>query len=104
MLASRPRWMPGRARGARQHGARMPGTTLARPCSRGEHGIMRYESSVTSVSWIPSEAFDGILQYGIESLGHYDDPLPDVLGDLEEWRGADKFRVANRPRDWVEAG
>jgi Cyclic nucleotide-binding domain len=63
---------------------------------------MRYESSVTSVSWIPSEAFDGILQYGIESLGHYDDPLPDILGDLEEWRAADKFRFANRLRAWVE--
>jgi hypothetical protein len=62
---------------------------------------MRYESSVTSVSWIPSEAFDGILQYGIESLGHYDDPLPDVLGDLEEWRAADKFRFANRLRAWI---
>jgi hypothetical protein len=80
----------------------MLGTTLARPCLRGEHEVMRHESSVTSVSWIPSEAFDGILQYGIESLGHYDDPLPDVLGDLEEWRVADKFRFANRLRAWIE--
>ena len=65
---------------------------------------MRYESSVTSVSWIPTEAFDGILQYGIESLGHYDDPLPDVLGDLDEWRAADRFRFANRLRAWIETG
>jgi Cyclic nucleotide-binding domain len=63
---------------------------------------MRYESSITSVSWIPSEAFDGIMQYGIERLGHYDDPLPDVLGDVEEWRAADKFRFANRLRAWIE--
>lgn len=63
---------------------------------------MRYESSVTSVSWIPSGAFDGIYEYGAESLGHYDDPLPDILGDLEEWRAADKFRFANRLRAWVE--
>ena len=63
---------------------------------------MRYESSITSVSWIPSEAFDGIMQYGIERMGHYDDPLPDVLGDLEEWRAADKFRFANRLRAWIE--
>jgi Cyclic nucleotide-binding domain len=68
----------------------------------GEHEVMRYESSVTSVSWIPSEAFDGILQYGIERMGHYDDPLPDVLGDVEKWRAADKFRFANRLRAWIE--
>jgi Cyclic nucleotide-binding domain len=64
---------------------------------------MRYESSVTSVSWIPSEAFDGIFQYGIDAgIGHYDDPLPDVLGDLQEWRAADRFRFANLLRAWIE--
>jgi Cyclic nucleotide-binding domain len=43
---------------------------------------MRYENSVTSVSWIPSEAFEGMFQFGIDAgIGHYDDPLPDVLGD-----------------------
>ncbi len=64
---------------------------------------MRYESSVTSVSWIPSEAFDGIFQLGIDAgIGHYDDPLPDVLGDLQEWRAADKFRFANLLRAWIE--
>lgn len=64
---------------------------------------MRYESSVTSVSWIPSEAFDGMFQFGIDAgIGHYDDPLPDVLGDLEEWRAADMFRFANRLRAWIE--
>ena len=64
---------------------------------------MRYESSVTSVSWIPSEAFKGIFQFGIEAgIGHYDDPLPDVLGNLEEWRAADRFRFANVLRAWIE--
>jgi hypothetical protein len=64
---------------------------------------MRYESSVTSVSWIPSEAPEGIIQFGIDAgLGHYDDPLPDVLGDLQEWRDADRFRFANRLRAWIE--
>ena len=56
----------------------MPATTLAWAGRRDEHEDMRYESSVTSVSWIPSEAFDGIYQFGIEAVGHYDDPLPDV--------------------------
>ena len=64
---------------------------------------MRYESSVTSVSWIPSEAFEGMIQFGIEAgIGHYDEPLPDVLGDLEEWRAADRFRFANRLRAWID--
>ena len=64
---------------------------------------MRYESSVTSVSWIPSEAIESILHYGMDvGLGHYDDPLPDVLGDLEEWRAADRFRFANRLSAWIE--
>ena len=64
---------------------------------------MRYESSVTSVSWIPSEAMEGMLHYGMDvGPGHYDDPLPDTLGDLEEWRAADWFRFANQLRTWVE--
>ena len=69
----------------------------------GEYEVMRYESSVTSVSWIPSEAFEGILQFGVDAgLGRYDDPLPDTLGSLEEWRAADRFRFANQLRAWVE--
>jgi hypothetical protein len=63
---------------------------------------MRYESSVTSVSWIPSEAFEGMMQLGVEAFGHYDEPLPDVLGDLDEWRAADRFRFANRLGAWID--
>jgi len=64
---------------------------------------MRYESSITSVSWIPSEAFQGMFQFGIDAgIGHYDDPLPDVLGDLQEWRDADRFRFANLLQAWIE--
>jgi Cyclic nucleotide-binding domain len=64
---------------------------------------MRHESSVTSVSWIPSEAVEGILRYGFDvGPGHYDDPPPDSLGDLHEWRAADRFRFANQLRAWIE--
>jgi hypothetical protein len=67
----------------------MPGTTLAAVCGGGEHGVMRYESSVTSVSWIPSEAVESIVRYGFDAeVGHYGSPLPDTLADLEEWRAA----------------
>jgi hypothetical protein len=64
---------------------------------------MRVESSVTSVSWIPSEAIEGLPRLPFEmGVGHYDDPPPDVLGDLETLRAAGKFRFANHLRAWVE--
>ena len=52
-------------------------------------------ATVTSVSWIPSEAVTGATRKAIEFVGHYDSPPPDVLGDLDAMRGADVFRFAN---------
>jgi hypothetical protein len=44
---------------------------------------MRYESSVTSLSWIPSEAVTGGTRAAFDAgFTHYDDPPPDVLGDI----------------------
>jgi hypothetical protein len=64
---------------------------------------MRYEASVTSVSWIPSEAVTGAGSVAFDSgFAHYDAPLPDVLGDIEDWRENDMFRFANVLRAWVE--
>jgi Cyclic nucleotide-binding domain len=64
---------------------------------------MRYENSVTSISWIPSEAVTGTYQVGFEvGLGHYDDPPPAQIDDLEALRAADKFRFANVLRPWIE--
>jgi len=64
---------------------------------------MRLESSVTSVSWIPSEAVTGankpMFEFGI---AHYDEPPPDVLGDITEMAAADAFRFANRLTAWVD--
>ena len=38
---------------------------------------MRIESSVTSISWIPSEAMTGPLRVPVDlGIGHYDDPPP----------------------------
>ena len=40
--------------------------------------VMRIESSVTSVSWIPSEAVPGVTRIPFEAgVMHYDDPPPD---------------------------
>ncbi len=63
----------------------------------------RIESSVTSLSWIPSEAVTG-LNKAIFGTGftHYDDPPPDVIEDLEALQAADRFRFANQLIGWVE--
>jgi hypothetical protein len=58
---------------------------------------VRIESSVTTVSWIPSEAVTGPVNKNVFDAGmtHYDDPLPDELGDLETWKEEDRYRFAN---------
>jgi Cyclic nucleotide-binding domain len=65
---------------------------------------MRVESSVTSVSWIPSEAVTGAVLKGTFEVGftHYDDPPPDELDDLEELRAQGTFRFANHLAAWIE--
>lgn len=65
---------------------------------------MRIESSVTSVSWIPSEAVTGAVLKGTFESGvtHYDDPPPDVIEDLVELRDEGRFRFANHLAAWAE--
>ncbi len=64
---------------------------------------MRYESSVTSLSWIPSEAVTGSSKIAFESgITHYDEPPPAQIDDLEALRAADRFRFANPLRAWIE--
>jgi hypothetical protein len=66
---------------------------------------MRYESSITSLSWIPSEAVTGSTRMAFDSgITHYDDPPPAVIDDLEALRVADKFRFANLLRGWIDVG
>lgn len=67
---------------------------------------MRYESTVTSISWIPSEAVTGSLKAAFDGgLAHYDDPPPGELtgpGALAELEAANRFRFANQLRAWIE--
>jgi Cyclic nucleotide-binding domain len=64
---------------------------------------MRIESSVTSLSWIPSEAIAGTMKVPFEmGIAHYDPPPPEVIEDLEGLREADRFRFANVLRAWIE--
>ena len=63
----------------------------------------RFESSVTSVSWIPSEAITGPSKIPFElGVTHYDEPPPDRLEDLEQLRANDRFREANELRGFIE--
>lgn len=65
--------------------------------------IQRFESSVTAVSWIPSEAISGPSKIPFElGVTHYDQPPPDRLEDLEQLRTGDRFREANELRAFVE--
>jgi hypothetical protein len=64
---------------------------------------MRVESSLISVSWIPSESVSGLFRAGFSTgATHYDDPPPDVIENLEELHAAERFRFANHLVAWIE--
>lgn len=64
---------------------------------------MRIESSITSVSWIPSENIPGLMKLPFElGPGHYDDPPGDTLPDLRELAASSRIRFANELRAWIE--
>ena len=58
---------------------------------------MRYESSVTSLSWIPSESMAGMYKLPFElTVTHYDPPPEDTLTDLESVRASRPVPVRQR--------
>jgi hypothetical protein len=66
---------------------------------------MRIEGSVTAISWIPSEAIEGLPKLPFElGVGHYDEPPPDRVSpaDLGRLRDEDRFREANLLRAWID--
>jgi len=64
---------------------------------------MRIARSVTTISWIPSEAVEGMTKMPFEmGLAHYDAPPPDQIEDLEALRLNDRFRFANQLRAHIE--
>ena len=64
---------------------------------------MRIESSVTSISWIPSEAIPGVMRLPFD-LGpmHYDDPPGDQLGDVPTLARSGAVRFINELRVWID--
>jgi hypothetical protein len=66
---------------------------------------MRIQSSVTSVSWIPSEAVEGLPKLPFTfGVAHYHDPPPDRIDHIETMHRADLFRQANELKAWIEVG
>ncbi len=64
---------------------------------------MRAESSVTSITWIPSEAISGMPKMPFEmGVAHYDDPPPDRIEDIEAMHEHDMFREANELKAWID--
>jgi Cyclic nucleotide-binding domain len=64
---------------------------------------VRFESSVLSVSWLPSEAISGMTRLPFDiGVTRYDDPPADVMHNFRELLGSDNFRFANELRAWVE--
>jgi mannose-6-phosphate isomerase-like protein (cupin superfamily) len=66
---------------------------------------MRTASSVTAISWIPSDAIEGMPKLPFElGVARYDVPPPEHLeeGDLERLRAEDRFREANRLAAFIE--
>ena len=64
---------------------------------------MRIESSVTSISWIPSEAVRGMTRVPFDmGVTHYDEAPPDQIDGVEALAEAHRFRFANELRAWIE--
>jgi len=68
---------------------------------------MRRTASISAISWIPSEAVQGLARLPFESgVAHYDVPPPDRIGTagatLDELRAADRFRFANHLSAWID--
>ncbi len=66
---------------------------------------MRIESSVTAISWIPSDAIEEMPKLPFElGVARYDEPPPEHLeeGEVERLRAEDRFREANRLAAWID--
>jgi hypothetical protein len=65
---------------------------------------MRVEKSVTAVTWIPSEAIEGMPKLPFElGMTSYDDPPPDRLGSGQlELARRGRLSRGERATSWIE--
>lgn len=70
---------------------------------RSSSGTMRYESAVTSLSWIPNDVMKGIASLPFDAgLTHFDPILPQEIEDFDEVGLEHPYRFANRLKAWIE--
>jgi Cyclic nucleotide-binding domain len=83
-----------------------PACTLPFRAAVEDSDFMRIEGSITSLSWIPSEAVTGLAKLPFATIAHYDQPPPNAIGGpgttLDELRSRDRFRFANELRAFAE--
>jgi hypothetical protein len=69
---------------------------------------MRIERTVTTISWIPSDALKGMLGASEKlHVAHPDDPPPDAIGTphkqaLESLRNENRYRFSNQLSAWID--
>lgn len=64
---------------------------------------MRFERSVTSISWLPAQAVQGIIALPFElGVTRYDPPPPDRIDDLDRMGEQGAFRFANHLNAFIE--
>ena len=65
--------------------------------------MTRHQSSVTVISWIPSEAIKGLPNLPFQvGVTHIDEPPPDRLDSVDDLVEERKLRFANVLEGWVE--
>ena len=90
------------------HASHLVGRATAHDADDHRRSPCDVESSVTAISWIPSEAVTGIADVGFKTgFTHFDEPPPDQLGtdipaSIEKLRAEDRFRFANRLAAFAE--
>jgi hypothetical protein len=63
----------------------------------------RIEAAITSVSWIPSEAIEGMTKLPFSvGIAHYDQAPPDVLVDHAQLIAEDRCRFVNHLTAWID--
>ena len=65
--------------------------------------MTRHASSVTVISWIPSEAIRGLPSLPFQmGITHIDEPPPTHIDDVAQLVASEKLRFANHLEAWIE--